>query len=551
MRIEELGKCLRLGVKTIGVKVVNFDVQKSHIVMTIRQYLCFFFSFLVPSVFFAQEKASQNEWTKINYVLQTDIVVSTGKYAPFWLVSNRHGLSSLENNNANLSVGIFRDFDKKKGFAWAYGAEFAGAWHYTSPFVVQQLYADVKYNCWELSIGGKERCSEDRHRTLSGGGLTFSPNARPIPQVRLGINEYTTVPWCFNGWIQVKGHFSYGWHTDDHFQESYTAGAVSGTRYSTNILFHEKTAFLKIGNKEKTPFSFEMGLEMYSQFGGCLWRQHPEGDVLIYDFPNTYKEYIKAFIPMAGGEDAPQADKVNVNGNILGSWHFALGYEADNWNVKAYYEHYYEDHSGLLGFDYHNTQEGRRKLIAYLPWRDGLYGVELTVPKNRVVNDIVYEYITSRDQSGPVLHNSGESLPEQAGGIDHYYNHEYFQSWQHWGMAICNPHTLSPLFNDKRNLTMPYQRIRSHHLGFDGIPFPCSQYRVMASWTKHWGSIMAPLPNPLTQFSMMGEVSFLPARWGGWRFIGALAFDRSELIGNNFGGMLTVRHTGKLMKSKR
>ena len=115
---------------------------------------------LFPLLVCAQEQTNENEWSKIRYELQTDVVASVGKHAPFWLVSNRHGLSSLENNNANLSAGLFRDFDKKKGFTWACGAEFAGAWNYTSPFIVQQLYADVKYNCWELSIGSKERWSE-------------------------------------------------------------------------------------------------------------------------------------------------------------------------------------------------------------------------------------------------------------------------------------------------------------------------------------------------------------------------------------------------------
>ena len=512
---------------------------------SIRYILLLLISFPLVCV---HAQTTVSEWSKIGYEIQTDIVASTGKHAPFWLVSNRHGLSSLENNNANLSLGFFRHFDQKKGFTWAYGAEIAGAYNYYAPFYIQQLYADVKYNCWELSIGSKERWSEGKNPTLSGGGLTFAPNARPIPQVRFGINEYTTVPWWFNGWVKVKGHFSYGRHTDDYFQKSYTSQAVSGTRYSTNILFHEKTAFMKIGNIEKTPFSVEIGLEMVSQFGGKLWKKHPDGDILIYDFPDSYKEYIKALIPMAGGEDAPHEDKVNVNGNILGSWNFAINYETESWKIKAYYEHYYEDHSGLLGFDYHNNQDGVRKLVTYLPWRDGLYGLEVTVPQNKVINTIVYEYLNSRDQSGPVLHNSGENLPEQAGGLDYYYNHYYFQSWQHWGMAICNPHTLSPLYNEKYNLTMPYQRIRSHHLGFDGMPLTCLEYRVMASWSKHWGSIMTPLPNPLTQFSMMGEVSFHPSQWEGWRFTAALAFDRSELIGNNFGGMLTIRHIGTLIK---
>ena len=131
--------------------------------------------------------AQTSEWNKIHYDIQTSAIASAGKHAPFWLTSNRHGLSSLESNNANLSAGLFRAFDKKRGFTWAYGAEVAGAWNYTSPFYIQQLYADVKYGCWELSVGSKERWSEGKHRTLSGGGLTFSPNARPIPQVRCDV----------------------------------------------------------------------------------------------------------------------------------------------------------------------------------------------------------------------------------------------------------------------------------------------------------------------------------------------------------------------------
>ena len=42
-----------------------------------------------PLLICAQERV--NEWNKIAYTLQTDVVASNGKHAPFWLVSNRHG----------------------------------------------------------------------------------------------------------------------------------------------------------------------------------------------------------------------------------------------------------------------------------------------------------------------------------------------------------------------------------------------------------------------------------------------------------------------------
>lgn len=505
---------------------------------------------LLPVMVYAQEQGNTNEWSRIRYDIQTNLVASTGKYAPFWLVSNRHGLSSLENYNANLSAGLFRDFNKKQGFTWAYGIELASAYNYSAVFYIQQLYADVKYNCWELSIGSKERWSEGKHRTLSGGGLTFSPNARPIPQVRFGINEYTTIPWWFNGWVHVKGHFSYGRHTDDRFQQQFTAQGVRGTRYTENILFHEKTAFLKIGNQNKSSFSAEVGLEMFSQFGGRVWEKRPEGDIIRYELPHSYKEYIKAFIPMSGGSDSPDIDKQNISGNILGSWHFALNYKKSGWEIRAYYEHYYEDHSGLFGFDYFNNIKGEKGWVVYLPWRDGLYGLELNAPKNKFINTLVYEYITSRDQSGPILHNPGENLPEKSGGADFYYNHTFYQSWQHWGMAICNPHILSPAYNTNDNLTMPNQRLRSHHIGIGGMPSSATHYRALFSWSKHWGSIVDPLPNPLTQLSIMGEISYLPQQWKGWQLTGAIAYDQSKLIGNNFGGMFTIRRTGWLRNNK-
>ena len=504
---------------------------------------------LFPVLMFALPvQAQKDEWGKIRYEIQTDVTVSNGKNAPFWLVSNRHGLSSLKNDNAVMSTGIYRDFDKKNGFTWAYGAEIAGAWNYTSPFYIQQLYADVKYNCWELSVGSKERWSEGKHRTLSGGGLTFAPNARPIPQVRFGINEYTTAPWLFNEWVYVKGHFSYGRQTDDNFQSTHMGNAPIGSRYVSNVLFHEKTAFLKIGKPGRTPFSIEMGLEMYSQFGGRVWEKRTDGDIILYNLPHSYKEYLKAFIPMAGGSESTEMEQSNVNGNMLGSLHLAFNYQAKNWSIRAYYEHYYEDHSGLFGLDYHYNREGKKTWITYFPWRDGLLGLELTVPKNRIIDTVVYEFITSRDQSGPILQNPSGDMMGQAGGKDWYYTHGIYQSWQHWGMSMCNPHFLSPLYNKPSNMTMPYSRLRSHHLAFNGMPCEQLEYRVMTSLTKHWGSYEDPLPSPLYQLSTMGEVVYTPKKLNGWKFTGAIAYDHSRLIGNNFGGMLSICKEGWLSK---
>lgn len=502
---------------------------------------------MFPLVIFAQEQKEMNEWNKISYEVQTDIVASKGKHAPFWLVSNRHGLSSLENNNANLSLGFFRDFDQKKSFTWAYGAEFAGTYNYYSPFYVQQLYADVKYNCWELSVGSKEHWSEGKHRTLSGGGLTFAPNARPIPQVRFGINEYTTIPWFFNGWVKIKGHLSYGRYIDDNFQRNFTEKAVS-SRHTTGMIFHEKTAFMRIANPSDKGFGWESGLEMYSKFGGNLCTKNAKGESRYQPLPVSFMEYIKAFIPMPGGEDAPSGEQVNINGNVLGSWHAVLDYTADTWKLRTYYEHFFEDHSQMLGISWVSNREGETRFLSYHPWIDGMWGLELELPRGKWLRGVVAEYITSRDQSGPILHNTNENFKEQLSGGDNYYNHSLFQSWQHGGMVVCNPYFISPIYNGDGSLFMYYTRMRSYHIGVEGEPYQGWAYRLLGSYTRHWGTYTTPLVNPAGVTSMMLEVVRTSAKYQGWQFLGTIAADYSSLIGNNTGGMITIRRIGFMSK---
>lgn len=505
-----------------------------------RKWFYILLPLLVSSIY-----AQTGEWSKINYEVQTLAVTSVGKHAPFWLVNNRHGLSSLENNHAQLSANLIRAFDEKRGLTWGYGLELAGTYNHTEPFYIQQLYADVKYNCWELSIGSKERWSEGKHRTLSGGGLTFAPNARPIPQVRFGVNEYTPI----NGWIQAKGHLSYGWQTDNRFQKAWTKEGIPHTLYTQDVLFHEKTIFIRIAHPSFQKLSLEVGWEIYSQFGGQVYKKDADGNYHLHcRLPATYKEYIKALIPMAGGKNTPVAEQTNINGNVLGSWHTILSYTAGSWKLRGYYEHFFEDHSQMLGISWVSDRNGTKRFLSYHPWQDGMWGLELDLFKGKWIKGVVAEFITSRDQSGPILHNSNGVFKEQISGWDSYYTHYLYQSWQHWGMGMANPQFLAPSYNDNHSMSMPNTRLRSYHVGIEGAPRTAWEYRILASHTRHWGSITDPLPNPMNATCLMAELTYTPIRLEGWRVTGALAYDHSKLIGNNFGGMISLCKYGVLSK---
>ncbi|MEG1546838.1 MAG: capsule assembly Wzi family protein, partial [Bacteroides sp.] len=369
--------------------------------------------FILPLLFFCLPLHSQFE-KGLNYKIETGINFGTGEHTPFWLTANKQGLSSVQKNNAYLRAGIYRPMEKDKRFSYAYGLDMVGAYRFPASFI-QQAYVDFKYRFLELSLGSKERYGELKNNQLSSGGLTFSTNSRPIPQARISIEDYVIIPGT-KKLFALKGHLAYGMFTDDKWQLDFIK---SGNKHTKNALYHSKALFGRIGNEEVFPLVFEGGLEMAAQFGG----KSIVNDVVI-NMPNSIKDFFKVFIPQGGDSDTPMGEQVNVYGNHLGSWSFSLSYHFNNWKVRGYYEHFFEDHSMMFG------EYG---------WKDCLAGVEFTLPKNPIVSSFVYEYLGTKDQAGPAYHDTTESIPDQISAIDSYYNHGIYTGWQHWGQAIGNP----------------------------------------------------------------------------------------------------------------
>ena len=77
-----------------------------------------------------------------SYETEAGVTFSGGEHTPFWLTANRQGLSSIEKNNGYIRAGIFRALEEDKRFSYAFGLDLAGAYRFTSAFIIQQLYAD-------------------------------------------------------------------------------------------------------------------------------------------------------------------------------------------------------------------------------------------------------------------------------------------------------------------------------------------------------------------------------------------------------------------------
>lgn len=473
-----------------------------------------------------KEKADSVEY-------RAEVQVSAGKgKEPFWLNANKYGLSSVHNSNGYLRAGLFRpeQADANKKWRLGYGLDLAAAYDFQRSVILQQLYIDINYKRVRLGIGQKERPAVFKNRLLSSGSQTFGTNARPIPEIRFEIPDYLSITGKSN-WLAVKGHFGYGMLTDGRWQRGYVSPQERNIK---KALYHSKAGYLRIGNEEKFPLVLEGGLEMACMFGGTIRGVYDDfGNELSIDMGTGIKDFLSAVV--AGGSDATDGVYANAAGNTVGSWTFSLSYVGKDWKLRAYYDHYFEDHS-MMFFQY--------------GWLDGLIGLEATLPRNPVVAAVVYEYMHTKYQSGALYHDHTSLVPDQISGRDNYYNHNIYWGWQHWGQAIGNPLFHSPLYNNNEGtLTFMSNRFLAHHLGISGNPCTSFSYRMLYTYSRHWGTYEMPYEEVKDCHSFLTELTFSPQRLGrlhtqGWSLSAAFGLDRGSQLGKNTGAQITLRKTG-------
>lgn len=455
--------------------------------------------------------------TPIRIFGETGVTLSDGENTPFWFTANQFGLASLKRNNAYLRAGAFRDVTDQKKFSWGFGFEMAGCYRYDAAFYIQQAYGEGQYKWLRLTAGSKAYEPDIVDRSLSSGGLVYSGNARPVPQLRLAVPEYTSLGFT-NGWIALKGHLAYGMFVDNGFQEDFTAGKAD---YVKNAFYHSKAGFMRVG-RETDWLQFEGGIQFFGRFGGTKY--FADGSKI--EAPHGFKDFMKMFIPWSGGEDADWRDQKNVLGDHLGSWLAAVNIKTAGWEFRPYYEHMFEDHSQLF-WEY--------------PWKDGLFGIQIKPAKNRFITSFVYEFMTSRDQSGPINVDDVDLVDERCSGRDNYLNHFFYQGWQQGGYGIGSPIIYAPGYNTDHSLFHTTNRGRMHHIGIKGNPSDEWNYRILYTHSAHWGTYAVPFQEIKRTNSLLGEIGYRPNDLKKWEFTLSGAWDGSDFIGNNRGIRFTVR----------
>lgn len=473
--------------------------------------------------------------TLVTYRLESSVAACCGTYAPIWMTANRHGVVTNDAQTGYLRAGVFSRQELPRHWGVGAGVDLIGSLFPDGRSGVHQAYADVNWRCLNLSLGSKEREPFLRRPfALSSGTLVEDANARPIPQIRGEIADFVAVPGT-KRWVAFKGYVAYGQFTDGEWQADFVA---LGKYFVQDVLYHGKAGMLRFGNREVRPWELEVGLQTATQFGGKRYQKQEDGSLkLIHTMPSDWKACVRVFWPMEGGNDTPEGDQLNVEGNVVGAWVGGFTYYfPKDWTLRIYAEHYFEDESAMF--------------FQYGMWRDGLLGVTLSLPENQWVDEVLWEGLAMDHQSGPIQYEWFDaSFPGiQISACDNYYNHGYYGAWQQAGLSMGHPLLPGPAYNADQSIRFRSNRMRAHHIGIGGSPTEEWSYRLKLSVARHWGTYNIPLREVTWQTSGLAEVSYRPKALTGWSFAAALAGDKGGLIGNSFGGMFTIKKEGVLLK---
>jgi Capsule assembly protein Wzi len=465
------------------------------------------FPLLFIAILSLSTKAVGQNNEKLYYDVKLSGVSSTGTASPFLFQSQNYAQTTADKNSLYSNISLGKDFDGNKkyfdisfkvnGLLRTADSEKPNAYlheYYTKVVILKFL---------DFTAGAKEEILGTQDSTLSGGGLLFSKNTRPMPKLTLGIEHYTDVPFT-KGFLQVKGALSHGWFENTLIK---------------NMYLHHKYAYLRIGGK--WPVHLQYGLDHVCQWGGILPKYGQQ--------PDSFSDYIAIFKGGHGGSSSNTGEQINALGNHIVSQSLKLEIDISDYKINGYWQNINEDPP--VDFIWKNDMNKP----------DGLWGVSLKNNKLPFINGILYEYLNTTDQAGAIFQKDGIIY----GGSDNYFsNYLYPTGWNYMSKTIGTPY----IWNNKQKWpSSTNNRVCVQHVGIEGET-DGYKYRLMASYSKNYGTYSAPFPHMIENTSTMLEIKKTYKQLYNIELGCTIGADFGGLYGNTLGCMLSIRKRGNLFK---
>lgn len=357
--------------------------------------------------------------------IESAAIISSDSVTPFWFQSNRHGIYSTNGNQFNFRLQSHQTHELSSSLTMQAGADLIARPGPNSTLYFNQGYLKLRGYGFEFAAGRFHNSSPTNNELLSMGSLGVSHNAIPIPQIRLGLIDWTPLPFT-NDFVEVKGHIAHGW--------------LGHRRYIVDALLHEKAAHIRFGGDSS--FKPYFGIAHYVKWSGT----EPNGR----EVPARFRDFIGVFFALGGDEQTPGPDQTYALGDHLGALDMGFYFTRNEFDILVYRQFPFELLTNVL-------------LKSYM---DALTGISIDFPDRiTFLDQFLYEFLYTKYQAGPrELRDDRE--PDGRGDYrynENYYNHFFYRSgWTNYMRTIGNP-----LFTvNEDNLGIFNNRIVAHHVAF-------------------------------------------------------------------------------------
>jgi hypothetical protein len=435
--------------------------------------------------------------------VETDLMVSAGKFAPFWAISNKYGIFSTENNVALLRTGVESKTDTTRNISYGYGLDAIYRYDSKSKIWFQQAYAEGKLFFLLLKGGLFEETFGSQDNQLSTGNYLWSGNARTMPKIALYTNDYILVPFTFD-FLEVKTGISHGWFGEKD-------------QYVRNAYLHQKYLYFRIGEK-KLPISVNFGIHHTAMWGGV------SPDTTRGDLPSDFNAFKSVLIPRIGGDQGPVEEQINVLGNHLASYSLGVDYNVKKFKFSLYWNTFLDDKNGRVGVDWKNRT-------------DGLWGLVISrKDSSAFLQKIVLEFFNSTNQSGD---------PSLSGNDDYFNNYLYRSGWTYRKMTIGTPLITSPVYTNRVPEMKNYLDNNSLTAFNAGVLCRINDkyLSVKLTYSLNYGTIVIPFEKTRPQLYSSIVYSYCSKRYQNLFISWQGAFDIGTHVGNNAGILVSARKT--------
>lgn len=498
---------------------------------TTNPYRLTFFSFLFFLSAFIESRG-QNIFSKTQYTLQSNLIFSTDKYTPFWLSANQYGEVPDKSGFISFRGSAHKEYDtlyhtsnlKMKKFGYGYGLRAVVNAGKVNQALLSEGYIKVRYGALELYGGRKREVFGLVDTLMSSGSFIWSGNALPLPKIQISIPNYT--PILAKGLISIKGSFAHGWF-----------GSTDSVK---NYYLHQKSLYGRIG-KPNWRMKFYAGFNHQVQWAGKPAKPFLDeaSGQIISKYQSDFETYIKVVTGVSLNKNsdgvnqpgAPANEALNRAGNHLGTVDLALEWEDEKKRILIYRQSIYEDGS-----------------LYYLSnISDGLLGISLKMKdKNSILKNLIFEYLNTINQGGPLDAATGAVASELMGADNYFNNGIYKDGWTYrsktLGSSYLIPyHRIPTIYTNSLNINQSYiinNRLEAFHTAIS-YAIKDLQFITRYSLSGNIGNYYLPVLRK-TQHSVYQNVRYITRNY---QFDLSLALDQGKLFKNNFGVSLGVKRS--------